>query len=192
MEKVYLSKDGYDKMMADLEFLKTSKRREIAKQLDLARSFGDLRENAEYEAAKQALALNEIRIRELEEKISRAEIIKPESVQTDKVFLGSKVTLWDMTYEEEVVFELTGSDEADPAEGRISINSPATALLGHSVGETVEAKAPEGFRSTKSSRSPGKALSRQFLAPERPFSPEFLTCRSSLPVLQFNTLFRRT
>ena len=114
MEKVYLSKDGYDKMMADLEFLKTSKRREIAKQLDLARSFGDLRENAEYEAAKQALALNEIRIRELEEKISRAEIIKPESVQTDKVFLGSKVTLWDMTYEEEVVFELTGSDEADP------------------------------------------------------------------------------
>ncbi|NLP03438.1 MAG: transcription elongation factor GreA [Fibrobacter sp.] len=150
MEKVYLSKDGYDKMMADLEFLKTSKRREIAKQLDLARSFGDLRENAEYEAAKQALALNEIRIRELEEKISRAEIIKPESVQTDKVFLGSKVTLWDMTYEEEVVFELTGSDEADPAEGRISINSPvATALLGHSVGETVEAKAPRGVQKYK-------------------------------------------
>ncbi len=150
MEKVYLSKDGYDKMMADLEFLKTSKRREIAKQLDLARSFGDLRENAEYEAAKQALALNEIRIRELEEKISRAEIIKPESVQTDKVFLGSKVTLWDMTYEEEVVFELTGSDEADPAEGRISINSPvATALLGHSVGETVEDQAPRGVQKYK-------------------------------------------
>ncbi len=150
MEKVYLSKDGYDKMVADLEFLKTSKRREIAKQLDLARSFGDLRENAEYEAAKQALALNEIRIRELEEKISRAEIIKPESIQTDKVFLGSKVTLWDLTYEEEVIFELTGSDEADPAEGRISINSPvATALLGHSVGETVEVKAPRGVQKYK-------------------------------------------
>jgi transcription elongation factor GreA len=133
MEKVYLSKDGYDKMVADLEFLKTSKRREIAKQLDLARSFGDLRENAEYEAAKQALALNEIRIRELEEKISRAEIIKPESIQTDKVFLGSKVTLWDLTYEEEVIFELTGSDEADPAEGRYLYKLPvATALLGHS------------------------------------------------------------
>ncbi|HON11050.1 MAG TPA: transcription elongation factor GreA [Chitinispirillaceae bacterium] len=150
MEKVYLSKDGYDKMVADLEFLKTSKRREIAKQLDLARSFGDLRENAEYETAKQALALNEIRIRELEEKISRAEIIKPESIQTDKVFLGSKVTLWDLTYEEEVIFELTGSDEADPAEGRISINSPvATALLGHSVGETVEVKAPRGVQKYK-------------------------------------------
>ncbi len=150
MEKVYLSKDGYEKLIADLEFLKTKKRREIASQLDLARSYGDLRENAEYEAAKHALSLNEIRIRELEDKISHAEIIKPELIQTDKVFLGTKVTLWDFTYEEEVVFELTGVDEADPAEGKISVSSPvAEALLGHSVDEIVEAKAPRGIQKYK-------------------------------------------
>ena len=145
MEKTYLSKDGYDKLMGDLEYLKTTRRREIAKQLDLARSFGDLRENAEYEAAKQALAMNEIRIRELSDKLSRAEIIKSESIQTEKIFLGSKVKLWDIDYEEDVFFEITGTDEADPVNGKISVNSPvANALLGHSVGDMIEAKVPRG------------------------------------------------
>ena len=145
MEKTYLTKDGYNKLYADLEYLKTTRRREIAKQLDYARSFGDLRENAEYEAAKQALSMNEIRIRELEEKIATAEILNPENVATDKVFIGAKVTLWVDDFEEEVEYEITG-DESDPSRGKISVNSPvATALLGHSVDDEVEIKAPRGI-----------------------------------------------
>ena len=145
MEKTYLTKDGYDKLMADLEYLRTKRRHEIARQLDHARSFGDLRENAEYEAAKQALSMNEIRIRELSDKIAHAEIINTESTQTDKVFIGTKVKLWDLDFEEEVHFEITGTEEANPSEGKISVNSPvATALLGHSVEDIVEAKAPKG------------------------------------------------
>lgn len=145
MEKTYLTKDGYDKLYADLEYLKTTKRREIAKQLDYARSFGDLRENAEYEAAKQALSMNEIRIRELEEKIATAEIISSENISTDKVFIGAKVTLWDDDFEEEVEYKITG-DESDPSKGKISVNSPvAKALLGHSVNDEVEIKAPRGI-----------------------------------------------
>jgi transcription elongation factor GreA len=146
MEITYLTKEGYNKLLADLEYLKTTKRKEIAAQLDLARSHGDLRENAEYEAAKQALALNEIRIRELEEKISTAQIINTENLSTDKIFIGAKVTLYDIDFEEEVEFELTGSDEADPSQGKISVNSPvAKAMLGHSVGDIIEAKVPRGI-----------------------------------------------
>jgi len=145
MEKTYLSREGYDKMLSDLEFLKSSQRREIAKQLEIARSFGDLRENSEYESAKQAMAMNEIRIRELEDKLARAEILTGEVAQTDKILLGSKVRLWDLDFEEEVLYELVGSDEADPGKDRISINSPvAKALLGHTAGETIEVQVPRG------------------------------------------------
>lgn len=146
MEKTYLSKDGYEKLVKDLEYLKTTRRREIAKQLDYARSFGDLRENAEYEAAKQALSLNETRIHELEQKISTAEIINIDNIQTDKIFFGCKVTLWDLDYEEEVDYEITGTDEADPSKGKISVNSPvAKALLGHVVDDLIEIQVPRGI-----------------------------------------------
>ena len=146
MERTYLSKDGYDKLIANLEYLKTTKRREIAKQLDFARSFGDLSENAEYEAAKMAFSMNETRIHELETKISTAEIINMDVVQTDKIFIGAKVTLWDLDYEEEVQYELTGSDESDPSEGKISVNSPvAKALLGHVVDDFVEIRVPRAL-----------------------------------------------
>jgi transcription elongation factor GreA len=145
MEKTYISKDGYEKLITDLEYLTTTKRREIAKQLDFARSFGDLRENAEYDAAKHALAMNETRIRELQDKISHAEIINTDNIQTDKIFIGVKVTLWDLDYEEEVDYELTGTEESDPSKGKISVNSPvAKALLGHSVDDIIEIKVPRG------------------------------------------------
>ncbi len=145
MPKTYLTRDGYEKLVADLEFLQTTRRREIAQQLDHARSFGDLRENAEYEAAKHALQMNEIRIAELQEKITTAEIINTDNIATDKVVIGTKVTLWDFAYEEEIEYEITGSEEADAAAGKISINSPvAVALLGHTEGDLVEVKAPRG------------------------------------------------
>jgi len=146
MEKTYLTRGGYEKLAADLEFLQSVKRREIAEQLAQARSHGDLKENAEYDAAKHAQAMNETRIRELQEKLTTAEIIDTENVSTDKVLFGTKVTLWDFSYEEEIEYEITGSEEADPVAGKISINSPvATALLGHAVGDQIEVKAPRGM-----------------------------------------------
>lgn len=146
MEKTYLSKGGYEKMVSELEFLKTTRRREIAKQLDFARSLGDLSENAEYEAAKMALSMNETLIREMEEKIVSAEILNMENVPTDKIFIGAKVSLWDLDYEEEAYFEITGTDEADPLQNKISVNTPvAKALLGHSVDDIVEIRVPRGI-----------------------------------------------
>jgi len=146
MEKTYITRGGYEKLAADLEHLQTARRREIAEQLAQARSHGDLKENAEYDAAKHAQAMNETRIRELQEKITTAEIINTDNVSTDKVLFGTKVTLWDFAFEEELVYEITGSDEADPAAGKISVNSPvATALLGHVVGDQIEVKAPRGI-----------------------------------------------
>jgi len=145
MEKTYLTREGYEKLVADLEYLQGTKRREIAAQLDFARSFGDLKENAEYDAAKRALQMNETRIAEIQSKITNAQIISTDNISTDKVIIGTKVTLWDFAYEEEIEYEITGSEEADPVNNKISINSPvATALLGHSVGDTVEVKAPRG------------------------------------------------
>jgi len=138
--------EGLSKLQSDLEYHKTTRRREIAKQLDLARSFGDLRENAEYEAAKHALSLNEIRIRELEDKMANAEIINRDSRSNDKIFIGAKVTLWDFEYEEEVEYELTGSEESNPSEGKISVNSPvAKALLGHGIGDEIDIRVPKGL-----------------------------------------------
>jgi transcription elongation factor GreA len=145
MEKTYVTRAGYEKLVAELEQLQGPRRREIAAQLDQARSHGDLRENAEYDAAKQAMQMNEIRIAELQKKITSAEIINTDNVVTDKVVIGTKVVIWDFAYEEEVEYEITGSDEADPASGKISVNSPvATALLGHVVGDQTEVKLPNG------------------------------------------------
>ncbi|MCL2218889.1 MAG: transcription elongation factor GreA [Chitinispirillia bacterium] len=146
MEKTYITRSGYEKLVADLEHLQTVKRREIAEQLAQARAHGDLKENAEYDAAKHSQAMNETRIRELQEKIASAEIVNTDNVATDKVIFGTKVTLWDFKYEEEIVYEITGSEEADPIAGKISVNSPvATALLGHIVGDQVDVKTPGGM-----------------------------------------------
>jgi transcription elongation factor GreA len=145
VEKTYLTREGYEKMAADLKLMQTVKRREILEQLEMARAHGDLRENAEYEAAKHALQMLDIRINEMHEKIASAEIFSTDNISTDKVVIGTKVTLWDFSYEEEIEYLITGTDEADPAAGKISINSPvATALLGHTVGDQIEVKAPRG------------------------------------------------
>jgi transcription elongation factor GreA len=146
MERTYVTVEGLEKLKHDIEYHKTSRRREIARQLDFARSLGDISENAEYEAAKHALELNEIRIRELEEKVATAELIRHDTVRNGKIFIGASVTLWDLDYDEEVVYQLTGSEETNPSEGKISINSPvARALLGHEVGDLIEIRVPRGI-----------------------------------------------
>ncbi|MBU0693490.1 MAG: transcription elongation factor GreA [Candidatus Omnitrophica bacterium] len=146
MDRVYLSKDGYEKLVKEVEYLKHIKRKEIVTALSHARSLGDLKENAEYHAAKEALAVNEGRIRELEDKLSRAEIIEETAVSKDKIYIGGKVKLVDLDNDEELEYALVGEEEANPLSGLISVTSPVgKALLGHKQGDVVEINVPAGM-----------------------------------------------
>ncbi|MCM8786676.1 MAG: transcription elongation factor GreA [Candidatus Omnitrophica bacterium] len=144
MEPIYLTKAGYEKLIEELEYLKNVKRKEIAKALEHARQLGDLRENAEYESAKLALELNEKRISELEDKLSRAQIIDKKGTSS-VVCIGVKVKLLDLSTNEEIEYKLVGQDEAVPEEGLISISSPVgKALLGHKEADIVTIDIPCG------------------------------------------------
>ncbi len=145
MERVYLTREGYEKLAEELEYLKNVKRREISKSIEHARSLGDLKENAEYHSAKEALAYNEKRVSELEDKLSRAEIIDETKIVNDKAYLGAKLKLKDLETDEELEYTLVGPDEADGLKGFISIASPVgKALLGHAQGEIIEIQVPAG------------------------------------------------
>ena len=148
MEKgnIYLSPEGYKKLRKELEFLKTVKRIEIAQQLEQARSYGDLSENAEYDAAKEEQALNAIRIAKLEEKVIRARIYDSESIPKDRVLIGATVKLLDLKSGQELEYTLLSEEEADYERGKISITSPVgKGLLGHKENEIVEIKIPAGI-----------------------------------------------
>ena len=144
-ESIFFTKQGYEKLRKELKTLKGSKRREIADALEKARHMGDLSENAEYDSAKQAQAVNEGRIYELETKLSRAKIIEGENISKDKVYVGAKVRLTDNESGEEIDYMLVTEDEANFAEGKISISSPVgKALLGKKEGEIVNIRVPAG------------------------------------------------
>lgn len=145
MEKIYLTREGYERLFKELDYLKNIKRKEISKALEHARLLGDLRENAEYDAAKEALLQNEKRIQELEDKLSRVEIIE-DIKKSDIVSIGSRVRLLDLETNQEIEYTLVSQDEADPANGFISVDSPvARALLTHKEGDTVDIKIPVGI-----------------------------------------------
>lgn len=138
----YISKEGFEKMTVELEYLKTAKRREVADRIEKAKDLGDLKENADYHDAKDELGRVESRIYELSDAIKRAVII--EAKQTDMVAIGSKVLVVFNGKEKE--FAVVGSREADPIEGRISNESPlGLVLLGKKVGDIAEVKAPSGI-----------------------------------------------
>ncbi len=142
---VYLSHDGYEKLRKELEQLKTTKRREISKAIGEARAHGDLSENAEYTYAKEAQGMNEKKISELEEKLSRAKIIDESAMSKDEILIGAKVKLKDMDSSEELEYSLVAEEEADYSAGKISVTSPVgEALLGHKVSDTVKIKIPAG------------------------------------------------
>ncbi|MBU4312659.1 MAG: transcription elongation factor GreA [Candidatus Omnitrophica bacterium] len=144
-ESIFFTKQGYEKLRKELKTLKGSKRREIADALEKARHMGDLSENAEYDSAKQAQAVNEGRIYELETKLSRAKIIEGENISKDKVYVGARVRLVDTESNEEIDYMLVTEDEANFAEGKISISSPVgKALLGKKEGEIVNIRVPSG------------------------------------------------
>ena len=144
-EGAFLTREGCDKLKEELKILKTLKRREIAAALEKARQMGDLSENAEYDSAKQPQAINEKRIRELEEKILTARILDNECISSDKAYIGAKLKLVDIDSKEEMRYMLVTEDEADYADGKISISSPVgKALLGCKKGDIVSIKVPAG------------------------------------------------
>ncbi len=146
MEDVFLTQKGYEQLREELEFLKTTKRREISQAIAKARAMGDLSENAEYDAAKEAQGHLEKRIAELEDKLSRARIIENENIPTDKVYIGACVKLRDEDTEEESAYTLVSPAEADYTQNKLSIESPiGRALLGRKAGETVEIQVPAGI-----------------------------------------------
>ena len=145
MAKVHLTQEAYDKLMKKLEYLKTVRSRELSKAIGKARDQGDISENAEYDAAKEAQGLNEKRIVELEEKLSNAQILDDSNIDKDKAFIGATVTLEDLDTERELKYTLVAELEADFAQKKISVTSPVgKALLGHKVGDVIAIKVPTG------------------------------------------------
>jgi len=141
----YLTKEGYEKLQKELEYLKTTKRRELSRAIGEARAHGDISENAEYDAAKEAQGLNEKRVSELENTLATAQILDNDAMTSDEVLIGATVRLKDVKSGEEIVYMLVSEDEADYAQGKISVSSPVgSGLLNRKVGETAEIKVPAG------------------------------------------------
>jgi transcription elongation factor GreA len=146
MNEIYLTRAGYQKLIGELDVLKTVQRRKFSKAIGEARAHGDIAENSEYDAAKEAQALNEKKISELEEKLSRARILDNEDIASDRVLVGAIVNLKDMDTDEEIEYTLVCEEEADYSQGKISISSPVgSSLLNHKENEIVEIKIPAGI-----------------------------------------------
>ena len=145
MKEVILTAEGYEKLKQEIEFLQNDKRREVADRIRIAREFGDIAENAEYDDAKNEQALLEARIAKLEEQLSAARVIEADEITSDVVSIGSRVKLKDMDANETVEYHIVGSAEANPSEQKLSNESPVgKAILGHKKGEVVEVAAPRG------------------------------------------------
>jgi transcription elongation factor GreA len=144
-QDVYLTKDGFEKLQKELERLKTTERVKISRAIGEARLLGDIYENAEYDAAKDAQAHCEVRISELEEKLAHVRIIENENIPKDKAFIGATVTLFDVDTEQEERYTLVSHEEANYEQGKISIQSPiGKALLGRGLNEEVTINVPAG------------------------------------------------
>jgi transcription elongation factor GreA len=148
MEKVPMTIEGFKKLEAELHRLKVEERPRIIQQIAEARDHGDLAENAEYHAAKDAQGMNEAKVAELEDKVSRAEVIDPAKLSGSTVMFGATVTLEDEDSGDKVKYKIVGEHEANVREGKISITSPiARALIGKSKGDSAEVTTPRGARS---------------------------------------------
>ncbi len=147
VDRVPMTRSGYEKLQAELKRLRTVDRPNIVKEIELARSHGDISENAEFHAAKERQSHIEGRARMLEDKLARAQIIDPTGQNLDRVRFGLTVVLVDTATDDEVTYTILGEDEADAAGGKISVTSPvARALLGKGVGATVTVRVPKGTR----------------------------------------------
>jgi len=144
-KEVVLTEEGLRRLQEEVNYLSTVKRQEVAERIRASREFGDITENAEYDAAKNEQALLEHRISLLQEKLRRARVIRDSEIDTEKVSIGSTVTLLDKDSDQVKVFTVVGSAEADPKQGRISNESPVgQAIIGKRVGDVVTVPAPLG------------------------------------------------
>lgn len=144
-KKMLYTQEGYDLLVKELNYLKNEKREEIKEAIAVARSFGDLSENAEYDEARNDQAKTEARILELEELIANALIVDEESMDASIVNIGSFVKVLDMSENEELEYSIVGSIEADPFENKISDQSPiGRALIGNRIGNVVNVEVPGG------------------------------------------------
>jgi transcription elongation factor GreA len=145
VKDVILTPEGYEKLKQEIEHLSTQKRREVAERIKLAREFGDIAENAEYDDAKNEQAMLEHRIAQLEERLLNARVINKKEIAKDVVSIGSHVRLKDIAANETIEYHIVGSAEANPAEHKLSNESPVgKAIMGKKKGETVEVVAPRG------------------------------------------------
>ena len=147
MNKVPMTAAGFDTLKEELRWRQQEERPRIIEAISEARSHGDLSENADYHAAKEAQSLNEGRVNELEDLIARAEVIDISKLSGEKVKFGATVVLIDEDTEEKKTYQIVGDQEADVKSGRISISSPiARAMIGKAVGDSFEVTAPGGLR----------------------------------------------
>jgi transcription elongation factor GreA len=147
VKEVILTPEGYKKLKAEIEHLSTEKRREVAERIRVARQFGDIAENAEYDDAKNDQMLLEHRIARLEEQLRNSRVIEKKEITTDVVSVGARVRLRDVDAKQTVEYHIVGSAEANPSENKLSNESPVgKAIIGHKKGETVEVTTPRGAR----------------------------------------------
>ena len=145
VKEVLLTREGYQKLKDEIEYLSNEKRREVAERIRHAREFGDIAENSEYDDAKNEQAMLEHRIAQLEERLASARVIDTDEVSSDVVGIGTRVALKDIDANETIEYFIVGSAEANPAEYKLSNESPVgKAIMGRKKGETVEVAAPRG------------------------------------------------
>ena len=144
-KQVMVTAEGLKQLEEDLDYLKGEKRKEIAEKIKVARSYGDLSENSEYDDAKNEQAILEARIVTIEATLKNAVIIDEDAINNEHIHIGSKVKLENITLGREMEYKIVGSNESNPSQGKISDESPVgMALLGHSVGDVVEVETPAG------------------------------------------------
>ena len=147
MDKIPITNIGFEKLEEELKILKSIERPTVIKSIAEAREHGDLSENAEYHAAKEKQSFIEGRIADLQNKISRAEVIITKKLKSNKVIFGATVTLGEIGKKKKLIYQIVGTEEADVENGKISISSPlARALLGKKVDDSVEVYSPGGSK----------------------------------------------
>ena len=145
MKELILTSEGYKKLQDEIELLSTVRRREVAERIRVAREFGDIAENAEYDSAKNDQAHLEARIAMLEERLKSARVVTKKEIRSGEVSVGTKVRLKDMKSNKTVEYHIVGSAEADPAEMKLSNESPVgKAIMGRKKGDVVEVSVPRG------------------------------------------------